>query len=120
VTIEAESESKSDTESIMGSTLDLIITILDELGRRRERRKRSAAPVPSLWNEGEIRPGYASCSVDEETSTAEEVFGYEADISDSYSSVLGCTPLRRTRRSAHSRLTTPLGLYKPGHKPTRG
>jgi hypothetical protein len=120
VTIEAESESKSDTESIMGSTLDLIITILDELGRRRERRKRSAAPVPSLWNEGEIRPGYSSCSVDEETSTAEEVFGYEADISDSYSSVLGCTPLRRTRRSAHSRLTTPLGLYKPGHKPTRG
>lgn len=115
---EAESAFKGDTESVLGSALEIVSTVLDELERR---RNRSAAPDMSPSNKGESSPHYAPPLTDEISPPDAEVYSYEADISDNYDSAVECAPLRRTRRrSAHSRLTTPLGLYDPRHKPTRG
>lgn len=115
---DAESNSSRCSESLLGCALDIVSTVLDELERR---RARSAAPGPPPSDECGSSLQYTPCSVDGQTSSGEEASGYEADISDNFSSASERIPLRRTRRrSAHSRLTTPLGLYKYGHTPTRG
>ena len=119
----AGSDPKSDTESLMGHVTDIFITFMDELERRRAKRERSAAPEPSLLNEGGFSSESAPSLTNEATPPIKEVHSYEADVSDNYESASECPPLRRTRRrSAHSRLTTPLSLYdiRPGHRPTRG
>ena len=120
---EVGSDSKSDPKSNLGCMQEIVRTMLDELEQPRDRRERSAAPQPSLFDERESSSEYAPSLTDGASPTVEEVHRYEADISDNYDSASERPPLRRTRRrSAHSRLTTPLDLYdtRPEHRPTRG
>ncbi|KAF3044973.1 hypothetical protein E8E11_007678 [Didymella keratinophila] len=69
---EAGSDPKSDTKSLMDHATDIFITFMDELERRRARRERSAAPAPSLLNEGGSSSEYAPSLTDEATSPIKE------------------------------------------------
>lgn len=108
---EAGPGSGEETRNILVAAPDMsdVYSVLDELAQS---KFEFTLPEPALQSEGESISGDAPSITDEYPSAREKMSGYEADVSDAQISASEHALGGRTRRrSPHSRLATPLGMY---------